>query len=234
MSLLSVAFEHVPELDEERVAILGSSRGGAVALLAAVRDRRIDAVVECSSARPTFSVSTHVRSRGGARRRAPRSSRSRVLQRDRHPARSHTSPVPHGPGLSIRSPVLPPSVRDSRSRHRACLAHIGWEGGSQAQRPPRVSLVSFLRSPPDLPPPRPDSFRAFTEFLPAHPAVMGLLSRFLFVGPRFASGFLQIPPRDGHPCPRLSGSVLPPPVRNSHSRHGACLAQNPRAESYAV
>lgn len=46
MSLLSVAFEHVPELDEERVAILGSSRVGAVALLAAVRDRRIDAVVE--------------------------------------------------------------------------------------------------------------------------------------------------------------------------------------------
>ena len=46
MSLLSVAFEHVPELDEERVAILGSSRGGAVALLAAVRNRRIDAVVE--------------------------------------------------------------------------------------------------------------------------------------------------------------------------------------------
>ena len=46
MSLLSVAFEHAPELDEERVAILGSSRGGAVALLAAARDPRIDAVVE--------------------------------------------------------------------------------------------------------------------------------------------------------------------------------------------
>ena len=46
MSLLSVAFEHVPELDEERVAILESSRGGAVPLLAAVRDRRIDAVIE--------------------------------------------------------------------------------------------------------------------------------------------------------------------------------------------
>ena len=46
MSLLSVAFEHVPELDEERVPILESSRGGAIPLLAAVRDRRIDAVVE--------------------------------------------------------------------------------------------------------------------------------------------------------------------------------------------
>ena len=148
MSLLSVAFEHVPELDEERVAILGSSRVGAVALLAAVRDRRIDAVVECSSARPTFSVSTHVRSRGGARRRrrrAPRSSRSRVLQRDRHPARSHTSPVPHGPGLSIRSPVLPPSVRGSRSRHRACLAHIGWEGGSRPPSPPPPDVRGRIR-----------------------------------------------------------------------------------------
>ena len=46
LPLLSVAFERVPELDEERVAILESSRGGVVPLLAAVRDRRIDAVVE--------------------------------------------------------------------------------------------------------------------------------------------------------------------------------------------
>ena len=46
MSLLSVAFEHAPELDEEKVATLGYSRGGAVALLAAARDPRIDAVVE--------------------------------------------------------------------------------------------------------------------------------------------------------------------------------------------
>ena len=48
MSLLSVAFEQAPELDEERVATLGASRGGAVALLAAARDPRIDAVVELS------------------------------------------------------------------------------------------------------------------------------------------------------------------------------------------
>ncbi len=31
-------------------------------------------------------------------------------------------------------------------------------------------------------------------------------------GQRFAFSFLQIPPHDGHPCPRLSGSVLPPSV----------------------
>ncbi len=46
MSLLSVALEQAPELDEERVAIVGLSRGGAVGLLTAARDPRIDAVVE--------------------------------------------------------------------------------------------------------------------------------------------------------------------------------------------
>ena len=89
-----------------------------------------------SLARPTFSVSTHVRSRGGARRRAPRSSRSRILQRDHHPARSHTSPVPHGPGLSIRSPVLPPSVRDSRSRPKGMPGTHRVGGGLTPPVPP--------------------------------------------------------------------------------------------------
>jgi hypothetical protein len=60
--------------------------------------------------------------------------------------------------------------------------------------------------------------------MPAYPAVVGLPSGSCSSGPRFASGFLQIPPRDGHPCPRLSGSALPPPVRDSHSRSRACLA----------
>ena len=46
ISLLSVALEQAPELDEERVAILGFSRGGGVGLLTAARDPRIDAVVE--------------------------------------------------------------------------------------------------------------------------------------------------------------------------------------------
>ena len=46
VSLLSVAFEQAPELDEERVAILGLSRGGGVGLLTAARDKRIKAVVE--------------------------------------------------------------------------------------------------------------------------------------------------------------------------------------------
>ncbi len=46
MSLLSVALEEMPELDEERVAIVGLSRGGGVGLLMAARDPRIEAVVE--------------------------------------------------------------------------------------------------------------------------------------------------------------------------------------------
>ena len=53
-----------------------------------------------------------------------------------------------------------------------------------------------------------------------------LLSGSSSSGPCFASGFLQIPPRDGHPCPRLYGSVLPPSVRDSHSTHRTCLAQS--------
>ena len=46
ISLLSVALEQAPELDEERVAIVGFGRGGGVGLLTAARDPRIDAVVE--------------------------------------------------------------------------------------------------------------------------------------------------------------------------------------------
>ena len=130
MSLLSVAFEHVPELDEERVAILGSSRVGAVALLAAVRDRRIDAGVEFFG--PTDFFSEYAREI--SRRRSKASSAIfPVSSTSTRPSSGPVAHVPgsHGPGLSIRSPVLPPSVRDSRSRHRACLAHIEWEGGSR-------------------------------------------------------------------------------------------------------
>ena len=46
LSLLSVALEEAVELDGERIAVLGISRGGGVGLLAAARDPRIDAVVE--------------------------------------------------------------------------------------------------------------------------------------------------------------------------------------------
>ena len=48
LSLLSVALEQVGELDGERIAVLGDKGGGAVGLLAAARDDRIDVVVEIS------------------------------------------------------------------------------------------------------------------------------------------------------------------------------------------
>ncbi len=53
-SLLSVALEEAPELDGERIALLGLSRGGGVSLLTAVRDTRIDAVVEAAGPTDLF------------------------------------------------------------------------------------------------------------------------------------------------------------------------------------
>jgi dipeptidyl aminopeptidase/acylaminoacyl peptidase len=46
MALLSAALREVPEADGDRVVVLGRSRGGGVALLMAVRDPRVDAVVD--------------------------------------------------------------------------------------------------------------------------------------------------------------------------------------------
>jgi dipeptidyl aminopeptidase/acylaminoacyl peptidase len=46
LSLLEVALATTPEADENRIGVLGFSRGADVALLMALRDTRIDAVVE--------------------------------------------------------------------------------------------------------------------------------------------------------------------------------------------
>ena len=54
LSLLSVALEEAPELDGERIALLGLSRGGGVSLLAGARDERIDAVVEAAGPTDLF------------------------------------------------------------------------------------------------------------------------------------------------------------------------------------
>ena len=59
-----------------------------------------------------------------------------------------------------------------------------WSGSpdlsGQTWRPPRVSPVSFPRSPPDLPTPRPGSFRA-SSYLADSPHLRGPSIRFLFV-----------------------------------------------------
>ena len=59
LSFLSVAFEQAPELDAGRVAALGFSRGGAVSLLAARRDRRIEVVIELAG--PTDFLGEYAR-----------------------------------------------------------------------------------------------------------------------------------------------------------------------------
>ena len=46
MALLSTVLQRVPEADSARIAVLGRSRGGGVALLMGVRDPRVKAVVD--------------------------------------------------------------------------------------------------------------------------------------------------------------------------------------------
>ena len=109
----------------------------------------------------------------------------------------------------------PPSRRGHPAHVRA------WQ--PKTSRPATRATVGRESAPP-RPPCNPRRIRVafgLHRIRPAHPTVPGLLSGSCSSGPRFAYGFLQIPPRDGHPCPRLSGSVLPPSVRDSHSRHGA-------------
>jgi len=59
LMLLGAALELAPEADEERVGVLGFSRGGGVALLMGIRDERIDRVVEFFG--PTDFLGPYVR-----------------------------------------------------------------------------------------------------------------------------------------------------------------------------
>lgn len=70
MALLSTVLAHVPEADSARVAVLGRSRGGGVALLMGVRDPRVKGVV--TFAGPTDFLLPEVR------RLAARAVRSRI------------------------------------------------------------------------------------------------------------------------------------------------------------
>ena len=46
LALLDVAISTTPEANSDRIGVLGISRGADVAMLMAIRDPRIDAVVE--------------------------------------------------------------------------------------------------------------------------------------------------------------------------------------------
>ncbi|HEU0013202.1 MAG TPA: prolyl oligopeptidase family serine peptidase [Longimicrobium sp.] len=72
MALLGGVLEHVPEADPSRVAVLGRSRGGGVALLMAARDPRVQGVVTWAA--PTDFLLPEVR------RLAQRAIRSRVAR----------------------------------------------------------------------------------------------------------------------------------------------------------
>ena len=56
LALLGVALETTPEADSSRVCVFGRSRGGAVALLAAERDRRIDCAVAWAAPTDWFEL----------------------------------------------------------------------------------------------------------------------------------------------------------------------------------
>ena len=64
-----------------------------------------------------------------------------------------------------------------------------------------------------------------TAGLPHH---AGLVSDSCSSNPRFASGFLQIPPRDGHPCPRLVVPVITAHRGLARPRVAQCLAHRHR------
>ncbi len=56
LALLNVALASTPEADPSRVGVFGRSRGGSVALLAGLRDKRIEAIVEWSGPTEWFEL----------------------------------------------------------------------------------------------------------------------------------------------------------------------------------
>ena len=131
VSLLSVAFEQAPELDEERVAILGLSRGGGVGLLTAARDP------EDQSRRRVLRPDGSVRRicagdlRGGARGRAPGSARPRLHERERHRAVEGRGSLQCGGSARARAPVS----RVLRRRSSAGPASPWARGCSRGRQP---------------------------------------------------------------------------------------------------
>ena len=126
-------------------------------------------------------------------------------------------PFPARPGPVLWRMLTPPCPSNAIAD---AVVRINRTGPEASQGKPRL----FPAIPAEFTPPRVRVAFGLYRILPAHPVVMGLLSDSCSSGPRFASGSLQLPPHDGHPCPRLSGSALPRSVRDSHSRPRACLA----------
>ena len=76
----------------------------------------------------------------------------------------------------------------------------------QIDRPPRVMRVTFLPYTRRIySPTLPDDYRAL-KIVAFSPGWDCLVCDFCSSGRDFACGFLQIPPRDGHPCRSASGS----------------------------
>ncbi len=67
----------------------------------------------------------------------------------------------------------------------------------------------------------------------AHPVLYGLLCASCPSGREFASGFLQIPPRGGHPCRRLMVTVINPIV-DFHHRVIIHAGRTPRSRREAA
>ena len=72
-------------------------------------------------------------------------------------------------------------------------------------RPPRIRALSFHLIPTSFTPTVPNSYRALVCSATL-PTVICLVWSFCSLGQMFAASFLQIPPRDGHPCSWLYNS----------------------------
>ncbi len=156
-------------------------------LLAASCVLGVVVLLRIAGAEPPRPIVIRVDEVGGARlrgrHRAGRPARSddQVLPQPVRP-RLPLAPPGHRPGALDPEPPVP--LDRTRERRVRARRRRGRERGftGQARRPPRVSLVSFPRFPPDLPPPR-SGFAAGCWLTPRSWAEMNLP-----LGPRYALG----------------------------------------------
>ena len=104
-------------------------------------------------------------------------------------------------------PTLVCTLLASADFSRQALLHgFGKQLITTSVRPPRIMALafhlmptSFFRKLKETPPTVPNSYRALVCSATL-PTVICLVWSFCSLGQMFAAGFLQIPPRDGHPC----------------------------------